>query len=29
MGYLQNPNYLVVLDVGGDEKGSIVLGSLS
>jgi hypothetical protein len=28
MGYLQNPNYLVVLDVGGDEKGSIVLGSL-
>ncbi|MGE0032919.1 MAG: cobalamin biosynthesis protein CobQ [Pseudothermotoga sp.] len=28
IGYLQNPDYLVVLDVGGDEKGSIVLGSL-
>ncbi|KAF2958947.1 cobalamin biosynthesis protein CobQ [Thermotoga sp. Ku-13t] len=27
-GYLQNPDYLVVLDVGGDEKGSIVIGSL-
>lgn len=27
-GFLQNPEYLVVLDVGGDEKGSVVLGSL-
>lgn len=28
VGYLQNPDYLVLLDVGGDEKGSIVLGSI-
>lgn len=27
-GYLQNPDYLVLLDVGGDEKGSVVLGSI-
>ncbi|HOK16397.1 MAG TPA: cobalamin biosynthesis protein CobQ [Defluviitoga tunisiensis] len=27
-GYLVNPNYKTVLDVGGDEKGATVLGSL-
>lgn len=28
VGYLQNPDYSVLLDVGGDEKGSVVLGSI-
>jgi len=27
-GYLVNPNFKTVLDVGGDEKGATVLGSL-